>query len=166
MAATRLDEATGDLPPSDSEPDLSASSRTDKTLTVVRNWVRAWSDGAGLSLELRSWHLQFGNLSIDLDGRLWRRRVPPPTELQLVVPAGERRGFIHRYHDSIFAEHLDVSRTVCRLLDQLYWPGLREHVHSYLASCPVCGAEVSVPSPCLWDMFLLVTDGAGSLWTF
>ena len=53
-----------------------------KTLTVVRDWVRvssppSWSDCAGLSPELRLWHLQFGNVSIDLDDRLWRRRAPP-----------------------------------------------------------------------------------------
>ena len=48
------------------------SSLMDKTLTIVREWVRAgapptWSDCAGLSPELRSWHLQFGNLVIDSD---------------------------------------------------------------------------------------------------
>ena len=32
MAATHLDEATGDLPPSGSEPDLIMSSLMDKTL--------------------------------------------------------------------------------------------------------------------------------------
>ena len=51
------------------------------------------------------------------------------------------RGFIHRYHDSIFAGHLGVFRTVCRLLDRVYWPGLREYVHSDLASCLVCLAR-------------------------
>ena len=55
----------------------------DNTLTIVREWVRAslpspWSECAGLSPELRSWHLQFGNLSIDSDddvtigGASWR----------------------------------------------------------------------------------------------
>ena len=78
VAATHLDEATGDLHPSDSEPDFITSSLTDKTLTIAHEWVRAGapparSDCAGLSPEL--YHLQFGNLSIDLDGRLWRRRA-------------------------------------------------------------------------------------------
>ena len=49
-----------------------------------------------------------------------------------------RRVFIQRYHDSVFAGHLDVSQTVCRLLDYVYWPGLREDVQSYLASWSVC----------------------------
>ena len=88
VATTHLDEATDDLPPSGSEPHLITSSLMDKTLTIVREWVWAgspppWSDCAGLSPELRSWPIQFSNLSIDLDGCLWRRRA-----------AGERRGFI------------------------------------------------------------------------
>ena len=57
--------------------------------------------------------------------------------LQLVVPSGEHRGFIHRYHDSIFSGHFGVSRTVCRLLGRVYWPGLCEDVRSYLASYSV-----------------------------
>ena len=143
VAATHLDEDTGDLPPSASEPDLIASSRT-----MVWEWVQAgvsltWLDCVSLSPELRSWYLQFGNLSIDLDGRLWPRQAPPAMALQLVVPSGECRGFIHRYHDSIFAGYLGVSRTVCRLLDQVYWPGLCEDVRSYLVSCLVCLARKS-----------------------
>ena len=34
-----LDEATSDLTPADSDPDLITSSLVDKTLTVVRDWV-------------------------------------------------------------------------------------------------------------------------------
>ena len=79
VAATHLDEVTGDLPPSGSELDLITESRIDKTLITVREWVwtgspPSWTDCGGLSPELRLWHLQFGNLSIDLDDRLWRRR--------------------------------------------------------------------------------------------
>ena len=70
VAATHLDEVTGDLPPSGSEADLITASRIDKTLITVREWVRtgslpSWSDCGGLSPELRSWHLQFENLMID-----------------------------------------------------------------------------------------------------
>ena len=60
----------------------------------------------------------------------------------------KHRGFIHRYHDSIFAGHLGVSRTVYRLLDRAYWPGLREDVRGQLFS--MLGAEVSVSSPCAY----------------
>ena len=150
VVATLLAELTVDLPPTDEEPDLIAASRRDETLTTVRRWVQTgtpppWSECSGLSPELRCWRLQFGNLSVDTEGWLWQCRAPPATSSQLVVPGPERQELIRRYHDSLFAEHLGVSRTVYRLLDRVYWPGLRRNVRSYLASCSVCLAR---KSPC------------------
>ena len=52
---------------------------------------------------------------------------------------------IRRFHDSLFARHLGVSRTVYRLQNRVYWPGLRHDVRVYLASCTVCLAH---KSPC------------------
>ena len=100
---------------------------------------------AGFSPELLSWRLQFGNISLDSATRLWRQCEPPAISFKVVVPQGKRRVFIQRYHDSVFAGHLGVSRAVCRLLDCVYWPGLREDVRSYLANCYVCLAR---KSPC------------------
>ena len=109
------------------------------------NPVGKWADCSGLSPELRCWRLQFGNLSIDTDGRLWRHRAPPSGASQLVVPHGERRNMISRFHDSLFAGHLGVSRTVFRLQSRVYWPGLRQDVQTYLASCTIC---LACRSPC------------------
>ena len=39
--------------------------------------VPVWAECAGLSPELHCWRLQVGNLSMDTDGRLWKRRAPP-----------------------------------------------------------------------------------------
>ena len=49
VTTIHLDEATGDVPPSDSDPDLIESPPTDKTLIIARVWVWAgatptWSD--------------------------------------------------------------------------------------------------------------------------
>ena len=128
-------------------------------MITVREWVQVglapiWSDCARLSPELRSWQLQFGNLSVDSDDRLWRRRVPPASTSQHVVPLSVRRSFIQQYHDSIFAGHLGVSRTVYHLLDRVYWPGLREDVRSYIASLPALGGL-------RWAMFPLGPGGYG-----
>ena len=57
-----------------------------------------------------------------------------------MVPLSARRSFIQRYHDSIFAGHLDSLPST-----GVYWPGLREDVWSYIASCSVCLAR---KSPC------------------
>ena len=141
------------LPSTASEPDFIVASRRDEsheTLTTVRQWVEtgappAWLECSGLSPELQCWWLQFGNLSVDMEERLWHRQAPPATSSQLVVPVRECQELIRRYHDSLFAGHLGVSRTVYPLLDRVYWPGLRQDVRSYLASS-LSGPEVALPA--------------------
>ena len=63
----KREEVTADLEPASSEPDFITASQLDNTLITVCKWVQvgsapSWSDCAGLSPELRSWQLQFGNL--------------------------------------------------------------------------------------------------------
>ena len=84
--------------------DLIVASRQDATLATVREWVQSgtvpvWADCAGFSPELRCWRLQVGNLSIDTDGRLCRRRAPPSGVSQLVVPQKERQDMIRYLRD-------------------------------------------------------------------
>ena len=45
---------------------------------------------------------------------------------------------ICRFHDSFFAGHLGVSRTVFRLQSRVYLPGLCQDERTYMASCAVC----------------------------
>ena len=80
VAAKLLEGLTADLPPVASNLDLTVASRQDTTLLTVREWMQlgetpAWSKCLGLSPELRCWWLQIGNLSVDTEGRLWRRRL-------------------------------------------------------------------------------------------
>ena len=81
VVATYLEEFMADLPPADSEPDFIVASQLDETLIIVRQWVQSgstptWSDCSGLSPALRRWRLQFGNLSMDTEGRLWNIFLP------------------------------------------------------------------------------------------
>ena len=64
---------------------------------------------------------------------------------QLVIPVKKRQDFIRNFHDSLFAGHLGITRMVYRLLDRVYWPGLRGDVQTYIKSCTVCIAR---KSPC------------------
>ena len=150
VAATLLEGLTAELPTVASDLDLIVAFRQDATLTTVREWVQSgvtppWSECSGLSPELRSWRLQLGNLSVDTDLRLWRRRAPPSGASQLIVPGRENQDMIRRFHDSLFAGHVGVSWTIYHLRDRVYWPGLRNDVRSYIASCTVCLAR---KSPC------------------
>ena len=150
VASALLDELTVDLPATGVGDDLVSDTTSDKILQTVRSWVESgvappWLECAGLSPELRSWRLQVGNIKIDSEGRLWRRRSPPAVGSQLVVPVKKRREFIREFHDSLFAGHLGITRTVYRLLDRVYWPGLRGDIQTYIKSCTVCIAR---KSPC------------------
>ena len=51
------------------------------------------------------------------------------------MPHSECQDMICLFHDSLFAGHLGVSRTVFRLQSRVYWPGLRQDVRTCLASC-------------------------------
>ena len=150
VASALLEELTADLPTAGSDIDLIAASHDDSTLGTVRSWLQSgsvppWLACAGLSPELRCWRLQLGNLSVDTEVRLWRRRAPPSEASQLVVPIRERRDLIRRFHDSLFAGHLGVTRTVFRLQNRVYWPGIRRNVRTYIAFCTICLAR---KSPC------------------
>ena len=150
VASALLDELTNDLPAPGVGDNLVSDTASDKVLQTVRSWVDSglappWRECAGLSPELRSWRLQVGNIKIDSEGRLWRRRSPPAVGSQLVIPVVKRREFIREFHDSLFAGHMGVTRTVYRLLDRVYWPGLRGDVQTYIKSCTVCIAR---KSPC------------------
>ena len=113
VAATLLEELTADLPPAGSDLDLIVASRQDATLTTVCEWVQL---GAARSvLNGRDCHQNCG-----VGG--WRSGICQWTRREDCGIAGLLRPF----HDSLFAGHLGVSRTVYRLLDRVYWPGLRQ----------------------------------------
>ena len=73
----------------------------------------AWLECAGLSPELWCWRLQSGNLSVDTDGRLWRRRAPPSGVSQLVVPGRERQEMIRIYFMTPCLPDIWESRGQC-----------------------------------------------------
>ena len=84
-----------------------------------------------------------------VSGHRWQIMASPGSSVgafKLVVPGRERQDMISRFHDSLFAGHLGVSRTIYHLQDRVYWPGLRNDVRSYIASImySLFGPEVSL----------------------
>ena len=140
VASALLDELTGDLQPAGVNGDLVSATSEDKMLQTVRSWVESgkappWSECAGLAPELRCWRLQIGNLKVDSLGRLWRRRSPPSVGSQLVVPVKKRQDFIKQFHDSLFAGHLGIIRTVFLPTTQSILAGPtrgRSNIHSIM----------------------------------
>ena len=143
MAATLLDEHTADFPPAGSDLDLIVAGCNHDNCPRVGT-VRG---GPGV---VRMFGVVSGAAVLGVADResvgghgLWRRRALSWSS-QLVVPVLEHQDMIRRFHDLLFAGHLGVSRTAYFLLDRAYWPGLRQDVCTYLASCAVCLARKSL----------------------
>lgn len=57
---------------------------------------------------------------------------------KLVVPEGDRLKILEECHDDPKSAHLGVHKTVNRVSDRYYWPGLAQDVKSYVKNCQIC----------------------------
>ncbi|KAJ8720901.1 hypothetical protein PYW08_006366 [Mythimna loreyi] len=59
-------------------------------------------------------------------------------DAQLVVPSSMRDEILKEFHDSPTAGHQGVERTLHRLKEKYYFPGMRRYVTEYLKKCVDC----------------------------
>lgn len=59
-------------------------------------------------------------------------------EWKAVVPKGSRNEVLKECHDDPKSAHLGVQKTIDRVLDRYYWPGLSRDVKLYVKGCRVC----------------------------
>lgn len=57
---------------------------------------------------------------------------------QLLVPQRFRMAVMRLAHDVPWAGHLGREKTLCRLAQRFFWPGVHHAVRDYCASCPEC----------------------------
>ena len=77
------------------------------------------------------------------DGLLYRRHHKPgsdaSTEIdQLVLPTQCRKSVIKLAHDIPMAGHLGRRKTIGRILQRFYWPGIYRDVHDHCRCCEQC----------------------------
>ena len=46
-------------------------------------------------------------------------------------------------HDTLLAGHRGAGKTLSRVQQEFYWPGIHEYVTRYVASCDLCQRNVS-----------------------
>ena len=63
--------------------------------------------------------------------------------MQLVVPAELREKVVSLAHDTLLAGHRGASKTLSRIQQEFYWPGIHDFVTRYVASCDLCQRNVS-----------------------
>jgi len=63
--------------------------------------------------------------------------------VQLVVPKELREKVVSLAHDTLLARHRGPAKTLSRVQQEFYWPGVHEFVTRYVASCDLCQRNVS-----------------------
>lgn len=67
------------------------------------------------------------------------RSLPSGSETtQIVVPAPLQQKVLYLAHDAPLAGHLGTAKTLSRILQHFYWPGVNKTVKDYCRSCDVC----------------------------
>ena len=117
----------------------------DKDVKKVKDWLEQKRQPdknrvASESVVIKSLCSQWDRLVIEngLLYRKWTDHVTSQNSIQAVVPNSERRKVLKHYHDSRTAGHLGIHKTLARIRQSYYWPGLQSDVHSYIAGCEVC----------------------------
>ena len=75
------------------------------------------------------------------DGCLYRqfhRKDGTGSHLQLIVPRPLKANILHQMHNSIISGHLGRKKTLEKLLQRLFWYGVREDVYMWIIKCDVC----------------------------
>ena len=117
--------------------------KKDAALELVRNWVLegkrpAYSAISSEGRVVKSLWSQFEALVVE-DDILYRRWIDGKgTKLQAVVPSGERRTVLGQHHDNRVSGHLGMTKTVAKIRQRFYWPGLQSDVRAYIAGCEKC----------------------------
>jgi len=63
--------------------------------------------------------------------------------MQLVVPTDLRENVISLAHGTLLAGHRGAAKTLSRMQQEFYWPGIHDYVTRYVASCDLCQRNVS-----------------------
>lgn len=79
--------------------------------------------------------------------------------MQAIVPYSERRTVLAQYHDNRSSGHLGVSKTISKIRQGYYWPGIQSDVRAYIAGCDKCSSlmlgrelEVATPLDIMYEM--------------
>ena len=127
------------------EKDLQSLQKEDAELCEVRIWVQnnerpKSKDIASGSYALKSLWNQFPRLEIhdELLVRRWDNFDSGEVSYQAIVPRNTRRSVLQCCHDVKTAGHLGIKKTISKVRQKFYWPGLQSDVRSYIAGCETC----------------------------
>ena len=57
---------------------------------------------------------------------------------KLVIPEGMKEEILNAYHNNIMVGHLGRKKTVKRIAQRYYWPGMRKDIYEWINTCMDC----------------------------
>ena len=125
--------------------ELRTAQTDDQDVMTVKKWVEQGSrpqhkDIAGAGYFLKSLWGQFDRLEIR-DNLLVRRWDVLGTNMvywQAITPLSQRRNVLRYSHDIKASGHLGIKKTLHRIRQRYYWPGLQRDVKIYVNGCETC----------------------------
>lgn len=131
----------------DTAPDSSSTVQClqegDSDLKKVREWLELNDRPEYIQIKhesnvIKSLWSQYKFLEVR-DNLLCRRwEGDRKTIYQVLMPMSERKEILRECHDAKTSGHLGVRKTLARVRERFYWPGLQADVRIYVTGCPQC----------------------------
>jgi len=81
-------------------------------------------------------------LKKDILHRKYSGKKDTDEKIQLVVPTELRHKVVSLAHNTLLAGHRGAGKTLSRVQQEFYWPGVHDYVTQYVASCDLCQRNV------------------------
>ena len=98
---------------------------------------------------LLKWYVQLWHQLSVIDGVICRTYCPSPPSPSVtvpVIPLSLQQQVLHQMHDIPSAGHQGYLKTLSRLKEEAYWPGMAADVQKYCQECSTCQTS-KLPSP-------------------
>ena len=104
---------------------------------VTRHDVPTKDDLAHETPFVQSLAQQIDQLIIEQGALLSRENSEIPI-FRLIIPPSLVEEVIYDAHEGVGASHEGVEKTLWRILNFAYWPGMRRDIKLFIAACPEC----------------------------
>ena len=126
-----------------SKESLKELQQSDKEISTVTQWIkgdinpeRSAMSSQGSVVKALWAQRQMLVIENEILYRKWEDQKG--TILQAIVPLSERRKVLSYCHDHQTAGHLGIKKTLSKVRQSYYWPGLQRDVRHYVAGCEKC----------------------------
>ena len=134
-------------------PDLKTAQSETRDISLVKGWVESCERPKWHSLSSESWFVkslvnQWNRLAVhnDMLVRRWDVLGTNCIYWQAVAPLSHRKVALKYAHDIKASGHLGIKKTLSRLRQKYYWPGLQNDVKLYVGGCEKC-FKLKGPNP-------------------